>query len=75
MRIEEGREVPSTLGEYMNLCRTLGGDECDAVEFLREKIQNSWSGDDTEVVAPDSQMRAILLPRLWTRRGEPIRED
>jgi hypothetical protein len=56
---EEGNEVPGTLFEYRKLCAAIGGPDCRAVKFLDEKIREH--GDD-EVIAPDSQMRMLLMP-------------
>ena len=59
---EAGNQAPSTLGEYRDMCAALGGEECKAVKFLDEKIEEQ--GRDEEVVAADSQMRALLMPML-----------
>lgn len=61
---EEGNECPATLGEYRDLCAAIGGAECPAVTFLDKKIAASVRGRDEEVIAPDSQMRMLLMPML-----------
>lgn len=61
---ERGNECPSTLGEYRKVCSTIGGETCEAVRFLDEKIAESPNGENEEVVAQDSQMRALLMPML-----------
>lgn len=63
-RDEEGNECPATLGEYRDLCKSIGGEECRAVQFLDKKISESERGRDEEVIAPDSQMRMLLMPML-----------
>jgi hypothetical protein len=62
---EQGNECPSTLGEYRKMCAALGGDNCKAVQFLNAKISESPNGENEEVIAPDSQMRAVLMPMLY----------
>lgn len=61
---EEGNQCPSTLGEYLELCQAIGGEDCKAVQFLREKIAQESTGAAADVIAPDSQMRALLMPML-----------
>lgn len=58
-----GEPSLSTLGEYRDFCYALGPNS-KAVQFLDRKIQESPGGRDEEVVAPDSQMRALLFPML-----------
>lgn len=66
MRIDPytGEKAPETLGEYRDYCVAFGGEECRAVKFLDKKILDSKLGHDEKVLAPDSQMRAILMPLL-----------
>ncbi len=64
MRIENNEEVPSTLGEYRDLCAIIGGEKCKAVQFLDNKIKESPKGRDEVVIAADSQMRIILYPMI-----------
>jgi hypothetical protein len=61
---EEGHTCPSTLGEYLQLCRAIGGEECPAVAWLKQKIEASPNGEDEVVLASDSQMRMLLMPML-----------
>lgn len=57
--------APSTLGEYRDLCVALIGNENNRVtQFLDKKIAESQKGRNEEVIAPDSQMRAILFPLI-----------
>lgn len=58
---EEGNQCPATLGEYRDLCAAIGGEESKAVQFLDKKIQESGNGRNEEVIAPDSQMRNLLM--------------
>jgi len=60
---EEDNEVPSTLFEYRDLCKAIGGPDCAAVKFLEKKITEN-GGNDDEVIVPDSQMRMLLMPML-----------
>jgi len=69
---EEGSPCPGTLGEYRDLCAALGGEDCAAVAFLDEKIAAAKDGRDAEVLAPDSQMRVLLLAMLIRRAAEEI---
>lgn len=62
MRIENGNEVPSTLGEYRDICAAIGGADCRAVKFLDEKIAET--SRDEVVIQADSQMRMVLMPML-----------
>jgi hypothetical protein len=59
---ENGNPCPETLNEYLSLCVALGGKNCKAVHFLNAKIADS--GPDEKVIAPDSQMRMLLMPML-----------
>ena len=59
---EQGDIVPSTLGEYRDLCDAIGGNDCAAVKFLDEKIAKQ--GRDAVVVCGDNEMRTILFPML-----------
>jgi hypothetical protein len=59
---EAGNACPETLGEYRDLCKAIGGEDCRAVKFLDEKIAEG--GRDDKVVVPDSQMRMLLMPLL-----------
>jgi len=59
---DSGEPCPSTLGEYRDLCAAFGGEDCRAVKFLDERI--AQEGRDSEVIAPDSQMRFLLMPML-----------
>jgi len=61
---EQGNPCPKTLGEYYALCATLGGVDCPACTFLKEKIDSSKNGRDEVVIADDSQMRTLLFPML-----------
>ena len=65
MRTDEaGNQCPATLGEYRDLCAAIGGPECEAVKFLDKKIAEHEKGRDELVIAPDSQMRVVLMPML-----------
>lgn len=59
---EEGNPCPETLGEYRDLMAAIGMPNNAAVKFLDEKIAKQ--GRDEKVIAPDSQMRHILVPML-----------
>src|SRR3990167_6883837 len=68
MRTDEtGEMVPSTLGEYRDLCAAIAPDS-RAVQFLDSKIGESPHGRDEIVVASDSQMRLLLMPMLLQKR-------
>jgi hypothetical protein len=60
---ENGDPCPSTLFEYLKLCKAIGGPDCKAVTFLAQKIEEN-GGDDADVLAADSQMRCLLMPML-----------
>lgn len=59
---ENGVECPETLGEYRDFCALLGVENNKAVAFLDRKIAEQ--GRDEIVVAPDSQMRQLLMPLM-----------
>jgi hypothetical protein len=59
---EDGNDCPATLGEYRDLCASIGGEKSPAVAFLDKKIAET--NRDEEVIAPDSQMRVVLMPML-----------
>jgi len=61
---ESGLPCPETLGEYRDMCKAIGGSECRAVLFLDKKIAEHENGRDEKVIAPDSQMRMLLMPML-----------
>ena len=63
---ENGNQCPATLGEYRNLCASIGGENCKAVGFLDKKIKVDGRG--AEVIAADSQMRMLLIPMLLSPR-------
>jgi len=60
---EAGNDCPGTLFEYRDMCRAIGGPNCEAVKFLERKIAEN-DGKDDEVIVPDSQMRMLLMPKL-----------
>lgn len=60
---ESGQPCPATLFEYRDMCKAIGGPECQAVQFLENKIAAN-GGNDDEVIIPDSQMRSLLMPML-----------
>lgn len=65
-RDENGKECPSTLGEYRDLCYAIVPDS-EAVAFLDRKIATDPLGRLASVIAPDSQMRHVLMPMLLER--------
>lgn len=65
---ENGNNCPETLGEYYDLCLALGGNDCEAVFLLEEKIKKQ--GRDEKVIAPDSQMRFLLLPLILKKTSK-----
>jgi hypothetical protein len=71
MRTDEaGNPCPSTLGEYRDMCAAIGGEFCEAVRFLDKRIAEQ--GREEEVIAPDLQMRMLLLPMLTPGDGGPV---
>lgn len=64
---EEGQPCPETLGEYRDLVAAIGLSDSEAVQYLDKKIATSTKGREEKVIAPDSQMRAFLMPRLFIR--------
>jgi len=60
---EEGNEVPSTLGEYLDLVSAIAPDSA-AVELLEDKIAANPKGRGDLVIAADSQMRFLLYPLM-----------
>jgi hypothetical protein len=75
---EDGVDCPATLGEYRDLCAAIGGENCEAVKLLDGHIAKTGNGRDAVVIVPDSQMRALLMPRLVASRptseAQPIHE-
>lgn len=67
---ENGNECPATLGEYYDLIHAIMPNS-RAAEFLEEKI--AAQGRDEEVIAPDSQMRLLLMPMMLQPR-EKVKE-
>jgi hypothetical protein len=67
-RDEDGDECPATLGEYRDMCASLGGAKCMAVKFLDKKIAEQ--GREELVLAPDLQMRMLLMPMLLQIMGD-----
>lgn len=69
MRLDEGgNSCPETLGEYRKMCAALGGEDCQAVKFLDDKIAES--NEDEKVIQADSQMRMLLMPLLLVPSGD-----
>jgi len=58
----EGNECPETLGEYLKMCKSIGGEDCRAVKMLEEQIEEE--NEDSVVVVSDEKMRQILMPLL-----------
>lgn len=67
---ERGQSCPATLGEYRDICKALGGVDCDAVKYLDAKIVESPHGRDELVLADDSQMRILLYPMIVSSKPE-----
>lgn len=64
MRTDEaGQKCPETLGEYRELCAAIAGEDNEAVRYLDQKIKAQ--GAEEKVVAPDEQMRALLIPMMY----------
>ena len=64
MRLDEGgNSCPATLGEYHGLVNALAPDS-RAAQFLQQKIDTDPDGVDAQVMAADSQMRALLMPMM-----------
>lgn len=65
---EKGIECPSTLGEYKAVCKAIANiadiKHSKAMKFLEDKIAVSSEGENTVVLAEDSQMRRLLAPLL-----------
>jgi hypothetical protein len=61
---EEGNPCPETLGEYRMMVAMIAGEGTKAVQFLDEKIAASTFGENEKVIAPDSQMRMLLIPMM-----------
>ena len=68
MRFEDDVSVPSTLGEYRDLCAALAPDS-KAVAFLDGRIAKAKDGRDAGVIAADSQMWMLLFPMLTEPHG------
>lgn len=63
---EEGNDCPATLGEYRDMVVAIAGEDNKAVWFLDQKIKEQ--GRDEIVIAPDLQMRMVLLPMMLTAK-------
>jgi hypothetical protein len=59
---EKGSPCPATLGEYRDLVAAMVGEKNKAIELLDAKIAEQ--GRDELVIAPDSQMRYLLMPLM-----------
>mgnify|MGYP006971729328 CR=1 FL=1 len=59
---EHGNECPATLGEYREMCVSVGGEDCASVEYLDMVIARAENGENEKVVLPDYAMRAALMP-------------
>jgi hypothetical protein len=66
-----GTARPNTLGEYRDLCAAIGGSDCEAVAIMDRLIAKHEKGRDEIVLAPDSQMRALLYPALVIKAKLP----
>lgn len=65
MRTDEtGGPCPATLGEYRDLVFAMVCEDAQnpAVVFLDQKIADQ--GRDERVLAPDAQMRLVLMPLM-----------
>jgi hypothetical protein len=62
---ENGKPCPATLREYRDYCQVFGGPDNPAVKWLEAKAAKDRDGLDAVVLAPDSQMRALLFPMLF----------
>lgn len=63
---EQGNVCPATLGEYRDMVAAIAGENNKAVWFLDQKIKEE--GRDEIVIAPDSQMRMVLLPMMLSEK-------
>ena len=54
--------TPHTLGDYRDICVTLGGETCEAVKFLDRWIARQGRGRDEPVMADALQMMLLLVP-------------
>lgn len=62
---EEGNDCPATLGEYRDVVMAFVSNEHNpAVRFLDQRIAGAPHGRDEKVLAPDSQMRHLLMPLM-----------
>ncbi|UKL14953.1 hypothetical protein hairong_048 [Pseudomonas phage hairong] len=52
--------APATLGTYLEVCEVLFGEDSGAVDFLKQKIEESPNGKDEVVIAEESQMNLLL---------------
>ena len=68
MRIDDGLPCPETLGEYYDISSAILGKDSPAVKFLEDKIK--IQGRDMKVIAPDSQMRYLLLSMHGEKKFE-----
>jgi hypothetical protein len=72
MRTDEtGRPCPSTLGEYRDLCGTIGGGNGRALEILDVMIQGNPDGREGLVYSSDLSIRRLLMPSLTPYRFKP----
>jgi hypothetical protein len=51
---------PSTLGNYLILCRLVFGRQSRQAQFIEDKIADSPKGENEEVIADESQMLHLL---------------
>jgi hypothetical protein len=72
MRTEDGQQVPSTLGEYLDLVKAQGIENNQASAFLERKILKSPGGRDQPVLAPHSQMGLLLVGMMMRREPEEV---
>jgi len=53
-------EAMKTLGDYRDFCATIAAEDSTVIKFFDNKIKSEPKGRDTQVIANESQMLAII---------------
>lgn len=51
--------IPSTLGNWLNLCNATFGEDSKPSEMFRKKILESSNGENEEVIADEGQLLMV----------------
>lgn len=52
--------LPSTLGNWLKLCKNFFGEDSSPVKFIQDRINTATNGEDEVVIADEGQLLQVL---------------